>query len=301
MFAKRKKKEYPPGTFIPAPARVVAILQLCVAFTLILGALSYPFMGLLFEHKSRLLLYRTVMGDEGLAIGNPEIRERLQANREHFSLLGEEERDSVIAHYNALQASDQTTFFQKLGKSVHILLFEWPIFELSWVILAVVISIMLLLRIEGAASASWLLPILVICYAVNNHMNGVIIYPSPDEKLFPTEEVIVRDYLQNELPNDIGGQHQALLHGWKIYLIQEWAHERPSSEPAEFARQVDAGEFLFNLARLQIIAKTPNVPKTWHEKESLGLLLIYFIWNVLFAWIAFRSFHNKHHAHIQTT
>lgn len=298
MFAKRPKKSFPPGTFIPGPARVMAILQLCIAFTMILGILSYPFMGALFEHKSRLLLYRTVLGDESLASSNDQLRQRLQNNRERFSQLPEQQQASIIAQYHDLQARDHLSFFQKLVKSVHIFLFELPVFELAWIIFSIVISIMLLLRIAGAAQAVWLLPLLVILYGIYNSMYGVSVPRSADEQLFPTEEVIVRDYLKKELPPDIAGQQEQLLHGWKLYLIQQWAHEQPSADI--FEKQAEKGDFKFNVARLELIATSPIISKTWNEKESPLLLICYFVWNVLLAWIVTRSLQKQKSSTIAT-
>ena len=62
MFRKRTKKIYPPGTFIPTPARVCAIIQLCVAFTVLIWNMATPFAGELFNVKSKMILYHDVMG-----------------------------------------------------------------------------------------------------------------------------------------------------------------------------------------------------------------------------------------------
>lgn len=289
MFAKRPKKEFPPGTFIAKPARILAILQLCVAFTMILYIASYPFMGALFEHKSKLLLYRTMMGDPSLASAagteqSLQYKERLLGNQERFENLSPEVKAPIIAQYNELLAQDNTTFFQKLGKSIHIFLFELPAFELAWILFASVISLMVLLRVEGAAQTAWLLPIIAACYAGHNIKFGITTPRSADEALFPSEEVIVKEYLRKALPDDIVGQQKELMIGWKIYLIQEWGHEQPVSDVSLFDKQAENGEFYFNLARLQAVATSPVITKSWHEKESPFLLLIYFLWNLYFAW-----------------
>lgn len=293
MFAKRPKKVFSPGTFIPRPARIAAILQLCVAFTLILYIASYPFMGALFEHKSKALLYRTVMGDATLANTAPSesaksYRERLQSNNERFSRLPADQQNPIIEQYDRLASQDSRTFLEKVWKSVHIFLFELPAFELAWITFAIVISIMLLMRIEGAAPAAWLLPVLAACYAGINFWHGITVPESADTKLFPTEEVIVRDYLKSPLSADIGLQQQELMRGWKMYLIQDWAHQQPSPNSVEFEQQAQEGEFYFNLARLEANIKSPTPPKTWFDKESPFILAIYFLWNVFFAWTVSR-------------
>ena len=99
MFRKRAKKSYPPGTFIPTPARVFAILQLCIAFSILLWNASLPFMGDLYEIKSKLLLYKHV-------IDHPQ-----------FVRLSPLEQESIHTSQAVLQAQLGLPFLQKLGNS----------------------------------------------------------------------------------------------------------------------------------------------------------------------------------------
>ena len=54
---------------------------------------------------------------------------------------------------------------------------------------------------EGAKSAAWILPLIVLAYAVDNQFTGKSPSSPPDYQLFPTEEKIVQHYLMNLFPH----------------------------------------------------------------------------------------------------
>ena len=297
MFAKsRRKKEFPPGTFIPKPARIMAILQLCVAFTLVFWTCSLPFMGDLFTYKSKMLLYQDVMGDSALlqkldAAKAEQLKSKLERNSERFKQLPRHQRLKILEGYNSVQKLASASFFEKLQKSALIFLFGLPPIELAWLILAVAISILLLLKIEGASHAAWLLPIIVLAYAFDNQFYGKSSLPSPDEALFPSEQVIVNNYLREPLSSSIKAQHEQLAHGWQRYLIQEWAKQTPSENVNTFQGQAEAGEYAFNVARAEAMAgvKEQSHFAALRAKESVIYLFIYFLWNFYFAWVVNRK------------
>ncbi len=295
MFSKRVRKSFPPGTFIPKPARVMAILQLCMAFTLLFGAAGYPFMGELFAHKSETLLYHVVMGND-LAAGKAddqrsrEFRGRLERNAQRFAALADSQKAQLIRSYDLLQAKANSSFLEKLQRSLHIIAFELPALERAWILFSVIIAIMLLLRIEGAATAVWILPFIAALYGLDNHQHGSISRFNQGEALFPSEETIVNEYLKHPIQGNIAEQQERLKMGWRLYLIHEWAHQPPSNDPLFFAQQAEEGEFLFDLARLKEMQKHSFLKASpFQEKEPFGLLMIYLIWNIAFAWTAARS------------
>lgn len=293
MFAKRKR-EYPPGTFISTPKRVLAILQLCIAFTLLIAIISYPFIGELFEQKSETLLYHNVMGNpllsEKIGHSNPEYTERLKRNAVRFENLPEEQRKSMIQHYDALQVKSEKPFLTKCWQSLKILFVELPSFERAWLLLAIIVPIMLLKRVEGAAKAAWLLPIVALLYSLNNYFYGEQPLLPGDNKLFPSEKILVDEYLKAPLSSSITEQHTQLLKGWQLYLIHNWTDQIPSEDANVFAKQVEEGEHLFNVARLEAIVDQPKQHGSiFHQKTSLLLLALYVIWNLYFAWMINKS------------
>lgn len=293
MFAKKRKRVFPPGTFIPTPARVLAIIQLCIAFTVILNAMSYPFMGELFENKSTKLVYDTVMGTNthvAEMISDPDkqaqYRHYQHRNAERFAKLPEMQREQILAQYQRLQANNNRTFFAKLMRSLHILFFEISPWKQAWMLLSIVVSLLLLKRYEGAAHAIWLLPFLALLYAINNQTHGID-GMSHEARLFPSEEVIVEKYLEKPLSHHILEQEEQLREGWQRYLVREWTPAEPSQTKETFALQVEEAEFAFGIARLEAIAKDKKSEKNaspFQKKESLSLLGIYVLWNLFLAW-----------------
>lgn len=282
MFRKRTKKVFPPGTFIPTPARIAAILQLCIAFTIILSNASYPFLGEIFSNKAQAYLYNDVMGNS--AIEDEQNQARIKRNQERFESLSANEQMQIIEEYRVLQNHAQGSFFEKVGRSISILLTELPAFKLAWIIFSIAISIMLLMRIEGAQYAVWLLPIIVLAFAYDNYSNGISQKMTAEEKLFPREEEIVSDYLKKPLSKNINEQQKQLEEGWKLYLVEKWNKQNPSDDAHIFQSQVEEGEFKFNLARVKSLEKKDSSAIFRHKEHPLTLI-IYFLWNLFFATI----------------
>jgi hypothetical protein len=284
MFRKRIKKEFPPGTFIPTPARVIAIIQLCLAFSLLFWQASQPFMGDLFRIKSHMLIYQDVMGLSKLAETTQEDQERLERNVQRFKALPEGLKHSIEEQYDSLQNQLNDTFKQKLESLIHLFAFRISRFELEWIFFSIIISILLLKRIEGARHAAWLLPFIVLFFLWDNQKHH---QPKRNEnRLFPTEQEIIQNYLKKPLSADILTQREELILGWNLYLIQEWVQVVPSQNPAAFQKQVEEGEFLFNVSRL---TKDHLNSQSSFEKTPFFLLWLYLGWNLFFAWYI-----NKH-------
>ena len=261
MFRKRPKKTFPPGTFIPTPVRIFAILQLCIAFSILLWHASYPFMGELFEVKSKMLIYQAVMGTKD------------ESNRIRFGNLPEKEQQKLLEGYQHFQEKLEKTFYEKLKQSLKKIL-NLPTFELAWLFFSVILAIMLLKKIEGAKEALWILPLLVFAYAGENRGLSPRIL-SDDQKLFPSEELIVEKYLDVPFSQNVFEQKEQLKKGWDAYLIKEWAPEGGNEQD---------GLFAFNLERVKILAREKPVTRT--QPDSLSLLAIYLGWNISFALVA---------------
>lgn len=268
MF-KKKKKEIPPGTFIPTPARVIAIIQLCLAFTVVMWSAGYPFMGELFAVKSKLLLYDNVIG-----------------NAERFAQLPAEQQTQLIQSREELQKRTEVPFMSKLAQSLRIMAVQIPPFELTWIFFSIVIALMLLMKIEGALHAVWLLPLIASVYAIDNHLYGVVPAMSDEAKLFPTEEVLVRDYVKGDFSANIFEQQQQLMRAWETYLVAEWAHEQPAEEAVVFSGQVEKGNYAFTVARIQKLPQDRRQQDAayFRMKQPFSILALYIVWNLFFAW-----------------
>jgi hypothetical protein len=280
MFRKRVKKIFPPGTFISTPARVLAILQLCLAFSIIGWIASGPFMGDLFTYKSKLLVYQQAMGDITLLQKLDQkqadlLRPEFERNFARFQSLPEEVKAKIIASYKQIQQQIGSSFQEKLKGSFEALFIEQHPYALAWLLLSIIIPIFLLKRVEGALQLVWLLPLLALLYGYDNYRYGQTASPSPDSGLFPSEELIVSRYLKEPLSPSIQEQHAQLIKGWQRYLVEEWAGEEGT---------VEAGEQAFTLARLEKLSEqTEWRADPLRTRKPLAILFLYLMWNLYLA------------------
>lgn len=266
MFSK---KSLPANTFIPTPARTMAISQLCLSFTVLLFILGYPFTGHHYVLKSRLLVFDSV----------------IQSNL--FKTLPLEEQNLLLKERNSIKARMSYPFMTKIASSINKFATTAG-FKQAWIALSIVIALLILLKVEGAALAAWVLPLLAIAYALDNYLEEGKQFPSQEEKLFPSESLLIDKYLGQKLSGNIFNQREELLHGWHLYLIDEFIMENPATDPLLFKEQVARGEFAFNLKRASLISQDP-IRKHPREKESPLLLNLYVFWNIFFAWFVNRS------------
>lgn len=270
MFRKRKKQIFPEGTFIPTKPRVMAILQLCLAFTAILFALSKPFMAEHFTIKSHLLVYDYVMGraDESL--------------KKDFEDLPNNKKELITAKYEALIKVSHQSFFEKLERSLILIFFEISIYERMWIIFSILISILLLKKVEGAKQSAWILPLIAVCYLISNEFYTLPKRLTKEEKLYPEEKLLEEKFMTKRLNTySVIDQQKELLKAWQIYLISHFLNEAPSANPEIFEIQKKKSAYAFEVAR----AETINVFKATHEKDKqpLFLLAAYLFWNLHFA------------------
>lgn len=256
--------------------RIFSILQLCLGFGALLWILCYPFMGALYFYKSELLLYEHVMGKEGI-LGTlskekqADLSSKLAHNATLFATLSEEEKSPILVRYDRLQKLIAESFSSKLKKWV-----EVPIFEFAWIILAITLPILLLLKTDGAQKVVWLLPVITACYALDNIANGQQLLS--EKNFFPDEKTI----LQEPLASSLSAQRQQLEKAWQIYLIEKWAKESPSTDPIIFQEQAERGEFAFNLGRLKV-RKPLTYSVHFRERKQPGVLALFWAWNLFFA------------------
>lgn len=280
MFCKRTKKEHPPETFITTPARVMAILQLCLAFTIIAWHAGKPFAGDLYAAKSKLVIYQHVIGTK-----NPQHAAR-------FEQLPKPEQEQILNDYAALLNQIDQPYVDKLKKSFAHLFFETPMTEMGWLALSIVIPILLLKRVEGSVQAVWLLPLAMLCLTIDNRWHGTPPPRQADEHVFPSEDYIIQHYLKQPLSRNIIEQHTQLSQGWESYLIHEWAHEEPSQDLEVYQQQKVKGDFAFQLARLEFV-KPATTQKAGQIKQSYYFLGLGLFWHLSFAMVVWSLLSKK--------
>ena len=259
--------------------RVFVILHLCLAFSLICWVLAGPFMGEYFRYKSQLLMYEAVIGDADAPMGSRDAE-----NAQRFARLSEAQRLEIAAGYEALEDKGQVSFWRKLGLSFWELAFGMPPFTQAWLFFSLTICLLLLFRIEGAARAAYLLPVIALALMVDTYLSTPP-SPHPSTRLFPSEDYLIDKYGGGSLDRSLSVQKDQLFAAWQNYLITEWADTTPSSDPAIFKKQLLDGEHAFNIAQLATL-KQP-VPEQSSRKPFL-LLLVYLLWNGAFAFVVNR-------------
>lgn len=262
-----KQQNQSSDTFLPTKARVMAIIQLCLAFTSILWALGYPFTGRHFDIKSKLGLYEYV-------VTSPYFQD--VPNKEN-----------LLQQYNHLKNDLESPFLDKALSSLKIFFYDISPFEKAWMILAVIVPIMALKRREGIKQALWLLPLITSAYCLENHFFGTPSLKKDEAKLFPSEEIILNHYLKESLKLSLAEQHAQLKKGWEIYLIREWARQPISTKLDEYQEQVKQGNFAFTLERIKLQKQENWVP--FQQGQSVLLLVIYLVWNFLFAFTVWKA------------
>lgn len=276
-----QKKIYPPGSFLPFPQRLGAILQLCISFSLFLWYLFQPFMGEYFELRSRLLIYEYAMGTNELIAQRNEQAAALQEHKARFAQLPENEKEWILNDYRYIQQYAQRPAWQKVKDGIGTVLFEIPPFEMAWIVFSITIAILLLLQVEGSRQAVWLIPLIAAAYIADNHLSSPPFYQSPDHILFPSEEYLISQFVEDPLAANPLIQKEQLEKGWATYLAQNWSQTGDALE----------GEFNFTIARLGKLHNEPIYKWARLHNQRVGLLsaLLFLFWSLYFAWISNRD------------
>jgi len=271
--------------------RFLVIIQLCLTFSVIFWFFAQPFMGEYFSIRSRMLVYEYVLGTSNFVKNQENLKVKLERNSIRFEQLPLFEKKVITQGYQNLQNYAQRPASVKIADGLKILFFHIPPFQLAWLFFSLILGVMLLLNKTGAPQAAWLLPIIALCYGIDNHQNGKILPPSEDIGLFPSEKQIIEEYSGNRMMKSIISQNE-LKEAWDFYLVNHWTNKPKSASPLQLdSNQLEEAEFNFTTARLMFLGSAkPNLwISTLHEKSHPILLALYFIWNLYFAWMMNKS------------
>lgn len=237
--------------------RIFVIIQLCIAFSALFWIMGQPFLGDLFTYKSRDAIFRTVLEEKDL-----------------FRSLPPGKRTEILRQQEQLEAIGRLSFTEKLTRSLQTVGTLSP-FLSAWLILSIALGVMLLLRIDGATQAVWILVLLAAAYIGSDQYWGAPRALSAEEKLFPSEQLITEKHLSEPLHGSIIEQQEQLKTGWEHYLAKEWGKD----PTAPLAEQLRKGRFAFNVARLDAIYGEKTLPQKHHPL----LLVLFGGWTVLFS------------------
>lgn len=230
-------------------------------------------MGEYFNLRSRMLLYEYIRGTSNAF--NSTDSDKLQRNSARWRQLPSATQKTFLEEYENLQGYAQRPFLIKIKEGIEILFKQIPRLELAWILLASLLSILLLLKIEGVKHAAWLLPLVVCAYAIDNQMNGENPKKSRDAHLFPTESYLVEQHLKEPFSSSIEQQRKQLQQAWEAYLVDQWSSDNTPED----------GEYNFTISRLQALGGLPlhNWKSDFNQKHSLFTLVVYLMWNYYFA------------------
>ncbi|MFI0434929.1 MAG: hypothetical protein ACH350_04270 [Parachlamydiaceae bacterium] len=279
-------KHSAPHSFIPTHQRLMAIGQLCIAFSLLLWYMFQPFMGEYFTLRSRMLLYEYVMGTSDPVKKRNGEEKKMERFAARFEQLPDHEKMLILTDYHQIQVYAKRSMLKKIMDGIHVFLLDIPPFEQAWIFFSITITILILLKVEGAKQAAWLLPLITIAFAIDNQLTGQTV-SSPDLSLFPSENMLVSQYVDEPLSQSAPIQQKQLKKGWDRYLVEKWSTEKDQSEN----HQIEEAEFKFTLARLQLLSGQPKSEwmNVFYEKRHPLILMIFVAWNIVFALIVSRS------------
>lgn len=206
-------------------------------------------------------------------------------NELRFNDLPTNYQMTILRYLDDINDKLKQSFGKKLVRSVHILAFEISPIEQMWIVISLLVPLLFLMNAVQARQMAYLLPLIAICYALDNNWNG---YREINQEatLFPTEESIKTRYLKKPLSSTISLQQTELKLGWHDYLIDQWANETPATDPLERQQQIEKGQYRFQVARVLAQASQPPHLEMYafRRKQSLAVLLIYVFWNIFFSW-----------------
>lgn len=251
---KTTLKENDSQNDIPKSARIVCIIQLCLAFTVLLWVLGTPFTDELYRNK------KTVTAIEWLTIENSE----------YYDTVPAEKKSELQSIYKQAHNGLQDSFRNKLVKSVEELFLQTPITKQLWLLLALILPFLVMKQIEGSREVFWVFPFLALLYAWQ-----VAPLKNP-ETLYPTESYLEQHYLSAPIKGSMAQQKEQLDAGWQSYIATEWSKaDENSSQTEKFANGLY--HFIYESTILEWIQ--PPL------KPGILTLASYLIWNLFAAYL----------------
>ncbi|MCB1114276.1 MAG: hypothetical protein KDK62_05925 [Chlamydiia bacterium] len=258
-------------------AKVTLILHLSFAFSLFLWVLFDPFMGEHFRMEQDRLLIKNLKGDASLySKASPSETQELKAFSKLWDRMEPGEKEFYEHEIRRFESLFEKPSLDRFFNGVFRLVFKTPFYLTAWIVLSVVISILCLKGRKRGYQTVFVLPLLVILYALDSR-------PSYEEPFIPKESVLVKKYLTVAPTGSLIEQKEKLSQAFNQYLVETWAKETPSKDPAIFQLQLAKGKFGLNKAKL--LRRIKNNFETPITKEAPFFLWAYLIWNSLVVFI----------------
>ncbi len=248
--------------------RLLIILQLCLSFSILLYFLGFPFFGSHFFYQSELLLVESAMGKQDLLVklDSNKAKERSKSSIykiQGFTQLPEEDQALLLSRKQSINEHFASPFWLKFIEGIKQIA-RVPLPLLIWTPLAIVLSILLLLKNQRAFQLLPLLPLLALLFAAQNFLFGTI---PPDTLLFPTEEQLTKT-----------APGEPLKAAWEKYLVANWGLPNEN-----FEEQLALAEQKFQVRWIEKRSLDPA--SSWNERMNPWTLLLFVAWNLGFVFV----------------
>ncbi len=247
----------------------LTILHLCIACSLLLYFLGFPFFGTHFFYRSNLLVIEAAIGERGLP---DEIAAKKQAFLEEPASLQE-----LILNKRAFYQAGLTRSWTEQVISALRIIPEVGAPLWLWLFLSFYLGIKLLKGVMFKQSTLLMLPLLSLIIVFHNFNYGT---QDPVAKLIPSEAAILKG---QKLEGSVAEQIEMLKGKWTDYLLEKWG------EPGD---QLPIAEQRFQIAWARLLPMDSF--SALSERRSPILLAIFVGWNLLFALLA--GYQIKDHA-----
>lgn len=200
-------------------------------------------------------------------------------NQAAFEMLPKQLQTHILQGVS--KQTDKIHYFSDLKETLQ----DRSLWILGWLIGSLLISFLLLYRVHFPLQVIWVLPLLMLGYAASVYLSS----PAPkSDSLFPSPEQIITKYLGKTPSNQPNERNKELKKAWAYYLVIEWAHEKPHQDEAILNQQMERGLYAFNVKRVERILEGKGKEDLFFgmaSTPSISLMLAFFAWNLLFAWM----------------
>lgn len=265
--------------------RVLIILHLCLAFSILLYLIGFPFLGAHFSLRSDLLVVESALGKSTLLQKIDPAKadlslQSLSYKRDYLKELNEIDRKSLLDAEALIHEQMGYSAGERLG-TLQRFFASIPLSLWAWIFLSVFFSVKMLKELPLPPLRIWILPLLAFIYCIENYERGRL---SPLESLIPPEPTLA---LKVEGRNDheswLQNEQSKVKEAWSRFLLSQYG----KSEDHPAAKREALAEMRFQMAWIKKM--NPNRFILLQERHALLTLLLFLFWNLYFAFKTSRS------------
>jgi|GEM_PF-6235823 len=199
MFQRKKTSKAEPSGQMPGWIRFICIIQLCLAFTLLILFGGYPLL-------------------EGYSVTQDrKVHLQLLINDPLYASLPVEQKSELQHAYAKVNDIQNSSYLSRFTRADPLLL--------GWILLAIILPILALKEKPGIQWTVWTLPLLTAAWIFHNQMRGDDPVRHDESVFFPSEKLVFERYLGEKPAARWEQQMEQVTRGWSLYLKEEWGSE----------------------------------------------------------------------------